>query len=212
MGVWAPGPNAMWRRLTEAPQLMKFMATPPTKTVTAYKLFDVKPDGTLHSLKIDKTTVQPMGAWIEGEKIVTKGLSPSHPGYHAGQLPIAPHLRGKPNTPESHIQPNRVWAEVELSADTDFSAPGDVRSMPEVPLGGYYRWKRGTKQGGTWLIAGGARIVRVLSNQEVAGILRTAGIPEDEIAREQGPAADKWAEKINNAAVNSVIRKAAGRG
>jgi hypothetical protein len=48
--------------------------------------------------------------------IPTKGYA-ERPGWHAGVLPIAPHLR---QTSTGKIAPHCVWAEVELPADKDY--------------------------------------------------------------------------------------------
>ena len=92
------------------------------KTITAYKLFrtlKTRP-GELFPLFIGKTLAVPQHEWIEAQSIPTKGFA-DRPGWHAGILPIAPHLRTKQN----RIQPGRVWAKVSMPADVDWQSVAD---------------------------------------------------------------------------------------
>ncbi len=168
---------------------------PPTKeaadnTIQAYKQFrtlESRP-GQLFPLFINRTEPVPEGEWLDAENIPTEGFAP-RPGWHAGALPSAPHLRSK----EDRIQPNRIWAEVELPADVDWqsvadaSPTGDVRN--EVPAGGYYRKKTPQMQGGEWLIGGGLKVRRQLSDDDVSEILRRAG--EHEAAQRERKTLEK---------------------
>lgn len=87
--------------------------------------------------------------------------------------------------------PGRVWTEVELPADVDWqpaadeSPTGDIRET--VPEGGHYRKERPKNQGGEWLIGGGLRVNRQLSDDEVSEILRQAGDPEAAEKERQEP-------------------------
>jgi len=151
--------------------------TPPKKTIKAYKLFK-KRGNALYPLFIGKNTPTPIGEWIPASHIPTKGFA-ERPGWHAGVLPMAPHLRTKANK----IAPDRVWAEVEIPADinwqdqADKSRTRDIRD--QVPANGYYRFKTNKMQGGAWIIGGALKIDRVLSDDEVSKILLNAGYPED---------------------------------
>jgi hypothetical protein len=210
--VWVPGPNAKWQRLDEVPW-------PPVKTVKAYKIFEVR-DGQLYTLFISekddgkKKVPVPVGEWVKADSIPTKGYA-VRPGWHAGELPVGPHLRSNKGLPDESITATRVWAEVELPADVDWQTVADRglsedRWNPlkgEIPVGGYYRFNTQSRkaQGGTWLIGGGVRVNRVLPNDEVGQILRDAGRAEDAV-REQGPAADEWF-KIKKVWVNKKALK-----
>jgi GNAT superfamily N-acetyltransferase len=149
-------------------------------TVPAYKIFRTlqSQPGALYPLFINKTNPVPQGEWVDAENIPTPGFAP-RPGWHAGDLPSAPHLRSKK---EDRIMPGRVWAEVELPADVDWqpaadeSPTGDIRDA--VPEGGHYRKERPKNQGGEWLIGGGMRVNKQLSDDEVSAILEAAGDPE----------------------------------
>ena len=159
-----------------ARQINPVMRKTPKKTVLAYKLFRVKkrePDK-LFPLFIGKREAIPMGQWVAAKYLPTKGFA-KRAGWHSGILPNAPHLMRRDGT----LASDRVWAEIEVPADVDWqsradaSRTGDIKR--EVPVGGYYRFKRAGLQGGTWIISGAIRVNRVLSRTEVDQIMRDAG-------------------------------------
>jgi hypothetical protein len=160
------------------------------KTVRAYKQFRTllsRPDELL-PLFIGNQQAVPHGEWVEAENIPTKGFAP-RPGWHAGALPSAPHLRSK----EDRIQPGRVWAEVELPDDVDWQSIAEGRPTKdirdEVPKGGHYRKRTPQMQGGEWLIGGKLRVRRVLSDDQISEILRAAG-EHDAAEKERQKAAE----------------------
>jgi hypothetical protein len=136
----------------------------PHKTRIAYKLLQIKKTkpGKVFPLFIGATTPTPIGVWVPAQFIPTKGFA-DRPGWHVGALPIANHLKKKDGT----FDTSRVWAEVEIPADVDWqkvadqSPTKDIRD--EVPVGGFYRFKRPAHQGGEWLVAGAIKILRLLS-------------------------------------------------
>lgn len=142
----------------------------------AYKQFRTLPSqpGSLFPLFINKSTPVTLGEWLEAQNHPTPGYAP-RPGWHAGALPAAPHLRSK----DDRIQPNRVWAEVELPNKVDWqsvadaSPTGDVRD--KVPTDGHYRKKTPQMQGGEWFIGGSMKVNRQLSDDDVTRILTEAG-------------------------------------
>jgi N12 class adenine-specific DNA methylase len=153
----------------------------PKKTIKAYKLFrklKTQP-GKLFPLFIGKSIPTPMGEWIQAEFIPTKGFSP-RPGWHAGILPVAPHLMKK----DGSMPEDRVWVEVEIPADRDWqkiadeSRAGDIRD--QVPEGGHYRFSTSKLQGGAWIIGGAIKVNRILSPEDVKGILDEAGYSADQ--------------------------------
>lgn len=156
----------------------------PEKVVTAYKLFRTlkKNPGQLFPLFIGKKKATPTGEWLAAEFIPTKGYA-ERPGWHAGVLPIAPHLRSG-----GRISKDRVWAEIEVPADkewqsiADKSKTRDIRNM--VPDQGHYKFKTNKMQGGAWIIGGAIKIKRILTDDEVAGILKDAGYSQADINAE----------------------------
>ena len=157
----------------------------PKNTVTAYKLFRTKKSdpGKIYPLFIGKNEPTPIGEWVPAEHIPTKGYA-ERPGWHAGILPMAPHLRNK----DGKIAEDRVWAEVEVPADVDWQPEADQTKTRDirdkVPTDGHYRFKTNKMQGGAWIIGGAVKVKRILNNEDVAKILGDAG-ETDAIAAEQ---------------------------
>ena len=157
----------------------------PVKTIKAYKLFRVKKNepGKIYPLFIGKNEATAIGKWVPAEHLPTKGFA-ERPGWHAGILPMAPHLRTK----ENQMADDRVWAEVEIPADVNWQDAADTQKTRDirdrVPVGGHYRFKTSKMQGGAWIIGGALKVKRVLSNEEVADILNKAG-EKDAATREQ---------------------------
>ena len=168
--------------------------TPPKKTVTAYKLFATKKSrpGELFPLFINPKESVPVGEWIPAKAVPTKGFAP-RPGWHAGEIPSAPHLRSKITGQRAE---NRVWAEVQMPNDVNWQAEADSRKKgsnkgelrDQIPNGGYYKFntKSEEAQGGVWYIGGALKVTRILSDKEVFDILEKAGDKEAASAEARG--------------------------
>lgn len=78
----------------------------------AYKLFRERKDGTLGSLFFNPRARIPVGKWLKAKAIRKKGFA-FRPGWHACNLPRAPHLSKK----------NRVWCVVFLDGVTKHQRP-----------------------------------------------------------------------------------------
>lgn len=157
----------------------------PKKTIKAYKLFAVKgKDKNIYPLFIGASIPVEIGKWLPAEYFPTEGFA-VRPGWHSGDLPMAPHLR----TADGKIQPNRVWAEIEVPNDIDWQSKadeikaakqtqyGDIKDT--LPHGGFYRFKTNPKQTESWIISGSIRVNKILSDKEVASILIKNGHPKD---------------------------------
>ena len=126
-----------------------------------YKLFNLRANGTLGPLFINRKQVIPVGEWLAAEDRPTKGYA-QRPGWHAGMLPDAKHLTER----------GRVWCACEVlgieyrqaSHPEQFRKQGD---MPSLPVAGWYRWKRPANQGGEWIIASHLRVLDILTPQQV---------------------------------------------
>lgn len=184
----------------------------PNKTITAYKLFRQK-NGQLYPLFIGKNDPTPVGEWIAAEFIPTKGFA-DRPGWHAGVLPMAPHLRTKDNQRAD----GRVWAEVEMPADVDWQSRADLTTSRDirdaVPVGGHYRFKTSKMQGGAWLIGGALKVNRVLSDEEVARILTEAGHAEEVKAETRGvqfSRGPKWSSTLSKTFMDQGGTSRSGR-
>jgi hypothetical protein len=174
--------------------------------VKAYKLFRVDPKkpGQLFPLFVDANTPVTMNQWvdaIEGSmangKVKSKiGPLAYRPGWHAGDLPIATHIGGKSQpglkAPDFR-RPEEVWAEVEMPADVDWQAIANQRARlnkagepiastahitDQIPEGGHYRYKTSPNMQGNWLIGGGMKVNRVLTDEEVQAINEAAGLAD----------------------------------
>lgn len=179
----------------------------PRATVQAYKLFRIDPNrpGELFPLFVNANQPVRTGEWIEAEvgpqvasgKVKSKiGELAFRPGWHAGDLPIATHIGGKSsreNTAPDYRPDNQVWALVELPADYDWQTEANGRAQrnkqgeiiprtahitDQIPADGHYRYKTNPNMTGEWLIAGSMKVVRVLSDNEVATINEEAGVAD----------------------------------
>ncbi len=140
----------------------------------AYKLFRTVKNrpGELFPLFIDRGTAVPIGKWVSAKFHPTAGYAP-RPGWHVAPNPFAPHLCRR----NGSLADDRVWAEVEIP-DTpgpwqrraDASPTGDIRDR--VPSNGFYRFKRPANQGGSWMIAGRMKVIRLINSGHSA---RTKG-------------------------------------
>ena len=176
----------------------------PEAVVKAYKLFRTKankPDE-LYPLFVNTNKPVPIGEWTNAEvgpvaasgKVKSKlGELAYRPGWHAGDLPIATHIGGKSDpklkAPDFR-RPDEVWAEVEMPNDVDWQTIANQRAelnkagapiartahiTDQLPEGGHYRYKTSPNMEGNWLIGGGMKVNKVLTDEEVQAINSAAG-------------------------------------
>lgn len=117
------------------------------------------------------------------------------PGWHAGDLPFSTHLgeRSPGSKKVDRRGPNEVWAEVEMPADVDWQEkanaaaslkkdgsidPKTAHITDQVPHGGFYRYKTNPNMTGNWMISGGMKVNRILSDDEVKDINDKAGVSD----------------------------------
>ena len=177
----------------------------PQKTVKAYKLFKTK-NGKLYPLFVNANKPVPVGQWLaaeEGPQGKSQGRVKStlgdlayRPGWHSGDLPVATHIGAKSHAdlkaPDTRPS-NHVWAEVEHPADVDWQSvansrarmnakgepiPNTAHITDQVPHGGFYRYKTNPNMSGNWLISGGMKVNRVLSDDEVKAINDAHGVAD----------------------------------
>lgn len=129
-----------------------------------YKLFRVRKDGSLGPLFINARQRLELGVAYVAENHPTQGYAP-RPGWHSGLRPQADHLSER----------GRVWVECEVP-DYEytvrdhgdlFNPSGDMKS---VPGNGFYQWRRPAHQGGTWIISGELRPIRILTDEQVQSL------------------------------------------
>ena len=81
-------------------------------TISAFKLFRLRRDGSLGPLFINARQRIPIGKWLPAEEHPTKGFA-FRPGWHATPEQSAPHLSPK----------GRVWCRVSLRDVTTYKRP-----------------------------------------------------------------------------------------
>ena len=179
----------------------------PEAVVKAYKLFRTKGGNTdeLYPLFVNANKPVPLNEWVNAEvgpvaasgKVKSKlGELAYRPGWHAGDLPVATHIGGK-SAPELKApdfrRPDEVWAEVEMPADVDWQQIANQRARlnkagqpiastahitDAIPEGGFYRYKTSPNMQGNWLIGGGMKVNKVLTDEEVQAINEAAGVAD----------------------------------
>jgi hypothetical protein len=143
------------------------------KTITQYKIFNLK-DGQLYPAMVTGAPPIETGKWLDAQPYPTKGLADRF-GWHSSPLPMAKQLRG---IKSGLRQPNRVWAEVEVDVTSQITPPSAKGVRGEVPTGAYTY----NNQKDVWVISPRIRVTKVLSDDEVAGVLRQAGKDADALA------------------------------
>lgn len=162
------------------------------QTLKAYKLFNLRKDGTLHPLYVDKETIMPLHEWLkatpgpqmENGKVHSKlgGLA-FRPGFHCTSIPLADHIGKKMNNGKLCQASNTVWCEVEMLAMYDYTTlaqqngaiPRD-QYLKDIPIHGYYKYKTNPSAKVDWYICGQMKINKILTDDEVKSICHRAGM------------------------------------
>lgn len=111
----------------------------------AYKLLRKLSDGKLYPLFIHKTYPTTFNEWMQAECYPTKGFA-VRCGWHCCFKPLAPHLSMQLANGEQ-----RVWVECEVEDWASYNRP--------------------ESQGGSWILAQKMKVIRELTDDEVAQIL-----------------------------------------
>ena len=168
----------------------------------AYKLFRRAGDGGLRPLYVLASETVPLGVWLSAEEGPKSGdghhvrsrLGPLayRPGWHLCELPMADHIGRKDPSGSGRLMqaPDTVWAEVEYHTDVDYGPQAGRNGLNRIPEGGYYRFKTNPKAKLGWIVCGELRVVRILSDDDVAATCAAAGI-------EPQP---KWRDPVDAAA------------
>ena len=157
----------------------------------AYKMVRKGKDGRYYPLFVNANEPFVVGKWMEAEsgprlengKVKSKlgGLA-YRPGFHCSAIPYVKHIGKKgPSGTIEWFYPDVYWAEVEVSDDIDYQPeanrngynprtgrfnPRDA-DLDHIPENGYYRYKTNPNMEGEWVIAGGMKVNRILSDDEV---------------------------------------------
>ena len=81
-------------------------------SMPAFKLLQLRKDGTLGPLFINRPQRIPLGTWLPAECHPTPGFA-VRPGWHVSPVPAAPHLGER----------DRVWCEVEIKGYKTLKRP-----------------------------------------------------------------------------------------
>ena len=153
------------------------------KIRTGYKLFEMRDDGKLFPLFIDKKKETPINKWVHAEIIDHHPSFAHRPGWHLGALmPSAPWLMSADGTYKSQRGKKfkRVWCEVEYAADVDYTDV--VAQLPKkcftdrLPDRGFYTFRESGDR--LWIIADRIRIIKILTQEERMEILNNMGYDE----------------------------------
>jgi hypothetical protein len=153
---------------------------------------------------VARTQEIPLGEWLKSEFVPFK-MAPRQ-GWHAGQFPYGKQFNKSPRASEgAGMQPhNTVYSAVDIGADMDYSnyfdplrptriyQEGDVLPFGDpakLPEGGFYMYQApGGKK--PWLVSDYVRHNRLLTDEEIADLLRKAGL-EPPPPRYGGPITEK---------------------
>lgn len=163
--------------------------------------------GKIFPLFVDFQEPTPIGIWVdakEGEKNsdgkVKSRLGPLcfRPGWHLSDIPLAIHIGVKDDSGNIvAMNSEHVWCECEYSDSIDYQPKANENGMrkgklvskfaylTEIPVNGYYRYKTNPNMLGEWIIAGGIKIDRILTDAEVDKLIIAAG--HKPMPRDGGP-------------------------
>lgn len=156
-----------------------------------YKLFRVK--GTkLYPLYVEADREMQIGKWLEasiGEKVddthvKAKGCSGRlalRGGFHSTKIPFTDWIGKKQEDGSLAQRQDTVWCECEVKGNEVESKTKKGYEM--VPYNSYYYFKTNSKQKEPWIISDWIKVVRILSNDEVADICLANGVEPQKIAK-----------------------------
>lgn len=133
-------------------------------------------------------------------KSTGSGTLAYRPGWHLGDIPLATQFyRTNKETGEKEFPKDFVWAECEYAMDNDYQADADeqghmrydkdgkeyrsdkyqhsLAGLKRLPKDGYYRYRTNPNPDTVpWVITGAMKVTKLLSDIEVAEILKQHGI------------------------------------
>ena len=152
-----------------------------------YKMFRIK-QGKLYPLYVEADREMPVGEWLEahvGERtdethVKARALSrlALRPGFHSTKIPFTDWIGKRQPDGTLAQRKNMVWCECEVEGK-EYHITNRFGSR-EL-LDGWYYFKTNTKQKEPWIISNRLKIVRILSNDEVATICRSFGIEPQKV-------------------------------
>lgn len=150
--------------------------------MTTYKLFRIK-NGKLYPLYVLADKEMPIGVKIKAEvgelkddtHVKAKGCGGSlslRPGYHSTYVPYTDWIGKKADDGTLMQRADTVWCECEVAGKEQIvTERNGLRHLPR----GWYRFKTNTKQKEPWVISDNIKVIRILSDTEVAEICKANG-------------------------------------
>ena len=155
-----------------------------------YKLFRVK-NGKLYPLYVNAKEETPVGEWIKskpGELIDETHVKASgaggklrlRSGWHSTDVPFTDWIGEKQEDGTLAQRKDCVWCECEIRGDEIESRTRNGYEI--IPDDSYYFFRTNSKQINPWVISDWIKIIKILSNEEVAEICRAKGIEPQRLA------------------------------
>lgn len=154
-----------------------------TNTMKVYKMFRVKKEK-LYPLYVNAKEEIPMGEWLKskpGELVDETHVKASgcggklalRSGFHSTDIPVTDWIGKKQEDGTLAQRKDTVWCECEVRGNQiESKTKNGYRIIPE---NSYYFYKTNSKQEDPWIISDWIKVVKVLSNDEVAEICRANG-------------------------------------
>ena len=155
-----------------------------------YKLFRIK-NGKLYPLYVNAKEETPVGEWIKskpGERIDDTHVKASgaggslrlRSGWHSTDVPFTDWIGERQEDGTLAQRKDTVWCECEIRGNEIESKTRNGYEI--IPDDSYYFFRTNSKQINPWVISDWIKIVKILSNEEVAEICRSKGIEPQRLA------------------------------
>lgn len=162
-----------------------------------YKMCRKYKDGSIGPMFVGTDDRFKIGEWVFArmdfkrrlDKVYSKlGWLKFRPGFHFAELPYAPHIGIKENGAIRYMHDDTVWCECEITEATDYTFEAHENGMKNgkfdpkkacldyIPINGFYWYTTNSNAQINWLIAGGMRILRELTDEECAEICAKEGV------------------------------------
>ena len=156
-----------------------------------YKLFREK-DGKLYPLYVNADEATPIGEWLKSKPgarvddthVKAKGCGGKlrlRSGWHSTYIPFTDWIGEKQDDGTLAQRKDTVWCECEVKGTEIESKTRNGYDI--IPDDAYYFFRTNSKQTDPWIVSDWLKVVKKLSNDEVAEICRSNGIEPQKIAQ-----------------------------
>ena len=154
-----------------------------------YKLFRTK-NGKLYPLYVEADREMPIGKWlaasvgakVDDTHVKAKGCGGRlrlRPGFHSTLIPFTDWIGQRQADGTLAQRKDTVWCECEV--DGEQLEVIDRHGSREL-LDGWYYFKTNSKQKNPWIISNSLKIIKTLTQSEVADICRSHGVEAQAVA------------------------------